>query len=115
MRSFWRQHGYAKGNPCLTNLITIYEEITKSVGEGREVDFTYLDFGKAFDAVSHSILVFKFGCYGVVGWKLGFQSVVNGSSPVWRPVTSTFSQGPLLGSVLFYLLVSGRRRRGALW
>lgn len=56
MGSFWKQHGYAKGKSCLINLITICDEI-RSVNEGREMDFIYLDFSKVFKAVSCSILL----------------------------------------------------------
>lgn len=38
-------------------LITIYNKITSSVDTGRTVDVVYLDFSKAFNAVSHCILL----------------------------------------------------------
>jgi len=39
---------------CLTNLISIYDQVTHLVDEGKAVDTVYLDFGKAFDSVFHS-------------------------------------------------------------
>jgi len=40
----------------LTNLISFYDQVTLLVDEGKAVDVVCLDFSKAFDAVSHSIL-----------------------------------------------------------
>jgi len=49
------QHCYMKCRSCLTNLI-FYDQVTHLVDEGKAVDVVHLDFSKAFDAVSHSIL-----------------------------------------------------------
>ena len=58
----WRirpsQHGFTKDRSCLTNLISFYDLVTRLMDEGKAVDVVYLDF-KAFDTVSHSILLEK--------------------------------------------------------
>ena len=43
------QHGFRKGRSCLTNMLTFFEEVTKSFDVSRAYDIVYLDFQKAFD------------------------------------------------------------------
>lgn len=42
-----------------------YDQMTGFLDEGREVNVINLEFSKAFDAVSHNILVSTLGCCGL--------------------------------------------------
>ena len=54
-----------KDRSCQTNLISFYEEVSKTLDRGVAVDVIYLDFAKAFDTVPHTRLMCKVKSTGV--------------------------------------------------
>ena len=53
------QHGFMKGRSTTSQLLEIMDHWTESFDLDTQIDCIYLDFKKAFDSLSHELLIHK--------------------------------------------------------
>ena len=108
-----QQHGFVRGRSCQTNILLCLERWTDIVDSGKSVDVAYFDYAKAFDKVSHKLLLIKLQAYGIDGKLLAWLAawlvnrrqrvVVGNAKSEWLSVLSGTTQGTVLGFLLFLL------------
>ena len=61
------QHGFRSNHSCVTQLITLTEDISFALDHHKQTDIILLDFSKAFNTVPHQRLLTKRRYYGITG------------------------------------------------
>ena len=111
-----QQHGFLRGRSCQTNIMLCLERWTQILDDGKSVDVAFFDYSKAFDKVSHRLLLIKLKAYGFDGKLLVWieawltdrkqRVVVGGAKSSWLEVVSGTTQGTVLGFLLFLVYIN---------
>lgn len=110
------QHGFRRGMSCNTQLITTMQQILEMVDGGQPVQIATFDFAKAFDKVSHSLLIDKLHRFNIpvqiINWIEHFlsnrkqQVIINNTVSKTQLVKSGVPQGSVLGPSLFLFYIN---------
>lgn len=110
------QHGFQRKRSCSSCQLDFFNHIFMHKSDGFLLAVVYFDFSKAFDKVSHNMLLAKLSAYGIernlLSWISSFLSnrsqvvKIQGVSSIPKPITSGVIQGSVLGPLLFTVFVN---------
>ena len=107
-----RQFGYRRGHSIELATLLLTDEIGRKIDDGQMVGSVFIDLSKAFDTLSHSVLILKMKAYGIRGMTMKwFTNYLFNRSPIYevegqrsepQPLACGVPQGSILGPLMFF-------------